>query len=218
MLYPDGKLILFAKAPEAGNVKTRLIPSLGKQGAAELQRRMAHHIIDQVFKAPFAHIELQCYPDSRHPFFVDLLNDYCIELKPQQGSDLGQKMAHAFQQALTHHKYAVIIGTDAPGISNQYLEQAFIKLQSGIDVVLGPAEDGGYVLIGLSRFEADIFNGIEWSTASVLEQTRQRIMQANISCHELATLWDVDVAQDLNRLQSVDSLSYLLSNLEVTHE
>lgn len=215
MLYPDGKLILFAKAPEMGKVKTRLIPSLGQQGAAELQRRMTRHIIDQVFAAPFTNIELQCSPHSRHQFFINLLDDYCIELKPQQGDHLGQKMARAMQQALKQYKYAVIIGTDAPRINNQYIEQAFKKLQSGIDVVIGPAEDGGFVLIGLSRFEAHIFNDIEWGTDLVLQQTLERIQQANMSYHELATLWDVDLAEDLVRLQSKDSLSYLLRDLEV---
>jgi len=215
MLYPDAKLILFSRAPEAGKVKTRLIPALGKQGAAELQQRMSRHIIDQVFQAQFSHIEIQCQPDSKHPFFLHLLTDYCVELNPQKGEDLGKKMAHAMQQALLQYKYVIIIGTDAPVLNNSYMEQAFQKLQSGIDIVLGPAEDGGYVLIGLSRFEADIFNGIDWSTERVLQQTRERIQQANMSYHELSTLWDVDRPADLARIQNNDSLSYLLHNLEL---
>lgn len=214
MLHSDGKLILFARAPDAGSVKTRLIPILGEQGAAELQKRMTRHIIDQIFNN-YDNIELQCSPDSKHSFFISLLDNYCIELNPQQGHDLGQKMSRTLERALTQYKYAVIIGTDAPVLSNHYIEQAFQALKSGIDVVLGPAEDGGYVLIGLSHFDADIFIDIDWCTSRVLEQTREQIRKANMSYHELTTLWDVDRPADLARIQNNNSLSYLLHNLEL---
>lgn len=216
MLYPDAKLILFSRAPEAGKVKTRLIPALGKQGAAELQQRMSRHIIDLVFQAQFTNIEIQCQPDSKHDFFTHLLNDYCVELNAQNGDDLGQKMAHAMQQALSQHNYAIIIGTDAPALSKEYIRQAFEQLRSGIDVVLGPAEDGGYVLIGCSSFKAEIFKNISWSTEHVYKQTLKRIIDCDMTYHELDMQWDVDRPQDLYRLKNDPALSFLLNDLEIT--
>ena len=108
MQYPDSKLIIFCKAPIPGQTKTRLIPALGKDGAAELHRRMSQHVIDMALKANLAEVELQCYPDSNHEFFMQLLAEQCIELNKQQGDDLGARMSQAFEQVLSNHRNAII--------------------------------------------------------------------------------------------------------------
>ena len=211
MLYPDTKIIIFAKAPEAGKTKTRLIPALGAEGAAELHKRMSQHIIDKMLASNLAPVELQCYPNSQHEFFLRLLDKHCIELHRQQGDDLGERMSNAMMKALTNYKHAIIIGTDAPALSETYLKSAIEQLKSGVDVVIGPAEDGGYVLIGLSRHNPDIFENIDWGTEQVLDQTLDRINKSKLGLHTLDVLWDVDTPNDLWKLRNHNQLSFLLN-------
>ncbi len=216
MLFPNAKLILFTKAPIPGQAKTRLIPTLGAEGAAELHRRMTRHTVDMVFNAAFTNVELQAYPNTQDASFLALLDDYCIELNAQQGSDLGDRMAHAFEQALAVYDCAVIIGTDAPTLSVDIIKLAFEKLVAGVDVVLGPAEDGGYALIGLSKLAPDIFTDINWGTNRVYQQTLQRIQQAQMSLVELPLQWDVDRPEDLLRLRDDPQLAGLLDGLDLS--
>ena len=213
MLFPEGKLIIFTKAPVAGESKTRLIPALGKQGAAKLQRRMSHHVIGMAMQAELAEVELQCFPDSSHEFFLELLDKQCIELNRQQGKNLGERMANAIRNALSQHRYAIVIGTDAPVIDADYLKAAFQQLAQGTGVVLGPAEDGGYVLIGLSTFEPRLFENIDWGTEQVLQQTLDRIKQTGLSLYQMPVQWDVDNPEDLLKIQKTQKLTYLLQDM-----
>ena len=214
MLFPDAKLILFTKAPVPGQAKTRLIPALGDEGAAELQRRMTRHTVDMVFSAAFTNVELQAFPNTQDASFLALLDDYCIELNAQQGNDLGDRMAHAFEQALAVYDYAIIIGTDAPALDADIVKQAIEQLASGVDVVMCPAEDGGYALVGLSKPNQQIFTDIDWGTDRVYQQTLQRIQQAQLSLAELPLLWDVDRPEDLARLREHSQLCKLLNDLD----
>jgi rSAM/selenodomain-associated transferase 1 len=214
MLFPQARLIIFCRAPVAGQSKTRLIPALGEQGAAELHRRMSQHVIHMALQSNLAEVELQCYPDSRHPFFMQLLEQQCIELNKQQGNDLGERMAHALQNALAHHPFAMIIGTDAPAIDADYLCEACEQLAAGTEVVLGPAEDGGYVMIGLSRFEPALFSGIDWGSEKVYAQTLKRVAQSGMSLHEMDYRWDVDNPSDLVKIQQTAGFSCLLDKLD----
>ncbi len=216
MKHTDVKLIIFAKAPEAGKVKTRLIPALGAQAAAELHQRMTRHIIDRMQQAQLCDIEVQCYPNSQHTFFKNLLIDYCIELNRQKGSDLGERMLNAFKSAFNHYKHVVIIGTDVPAIDYQYIADAIECLKSGIDGVIGPANDGGYVLIGLNSVNAELFKGIDWGTSEVLAQTMLRAEKAHLSIQKLKSLWDVDLPADLNHISDQTEFSHLLENLNQT--
>ncbi|MCW9015277.1 MAG: TIGR04282 family arsenosugar biosynthesis glycosyltransferase [Gammaproteobacteria bacterium] len=213
MRYPDTKLMLFAKTPEPGKTKTRLIPALGKEAAAELHTRMIRHTATTAFAAQFSNIEIQCYPHSRHAVFMDILDQQCVELNKQTGDDLGERMANAFNSALAEFDFAIITGTDAPAISSEYLTAAIDQLKAGTEVVLGPAEDGGYVLIGLSRFNASIFTDIDWGTDQVLQQTLQRIEESGMSVSQLPMLWDVDRAEDLSKLAASKALSFLTADL-----
>ncbi len=109
-------------------------------------------------------------------------------------------MAHAMQQSITQHSNTILIGTDSPPLDSDYLIQAFQALQGGADAVIGPAEDGGYILIGLSRFNSEIFQGIKWGGETVCRQTISRCNNIDFDCVELDTLWDVDRPEDLERL------------------
>ena len=218
MKHPDVKLIIFSKAPDAGKVKTRLIPALGTLGATQLHQRMSQHIIDRMQQTQLCDLELQCHPDSKHPFFVNLLNHYCIELNKQHGDDLGQRMSSAINAALVNYKYAIIIGTDAPAIDEAYIAGAIDHLKSGIDLVLGPAEDGGYVLIGLSKPAPGLFAGVDWGTQNVLKQSIEKARQAKLSIKQLDTRWDIDIADDLQQLSQNSGLAHLLNDLEIKHE
>lgn len=212
MKYPESKLIIFARAPIPGQVKTRLIPALGESGATKFYERMARDVIDRMLDSELCDISIDCMPDSRHEFFVNILSQRCVELNKQIGNNLGERMAHAMQEALKQYRNAIIIGTDAPCLTPAYIENAIDALKSGADVVLGPAEDGGYVLIAMSHLHEQLFNNIDWSTARVLQQTLETARQLNLSVHQLPVLWDVDTADDLDRVRRDAELACLLKH------
>lgn len=216
MSRPELKLILFTKAPEPGATKTRLIPALGQEGAAELHKRMCKHMVDTVCDGTPYSIELQCHPNTQHVFFTNILRQHPrMALTRQQGSHLGERMAAALQHALAQYRHAIIIGTDVPALTTAYLQDAFARLEAGTDVVIGPAEDGGYVLIGLSIFRPELFSGIDWGTGLVLQQTLDRTHEAGMSAALLPALWDVDTPDDLDRIRNSNQLSFLLNYLPV---
>lgn len=198
--FSDASLMIFAKAPVAGAAKTRLAPVLGEQEAADLHARLTERILHTVVSANLAPVELWCSPDCRHPFFQAVTGT--IGRRVQHGQDLGDRMANAFDSALGHHPYAVLIGTDCPAMTADYLTRAFALLDGGVDAVLGPAEDGGYMLIGLRRMDKRLFEGVTWGTDRVLGETRERLTELGWRWQELETLWDVDRPEDLERLMA----------------
>jgi uncharacterized protein len=199
MLFFDSKLIIFSKAPIPGQVNTRLIPVLGADGAAKLHQDMLEQKLRMTHDKQIAPIELYCWPDKHHPYFQQISSRFTLKLHSQTGADLGKRMASALQQALSNYRQAVIIGTDCPPLDQQYLTEAFQALTQGADAVIGPASDGGYVLLGLSRFDQTIFEGIDWGKESVFSQTIARLRQLEFNYVELTTLWDVDTPDDLIR-------------------
>lgn len=203
MLFPSDKLIIFAKAPIPGEAKKRLIPVLGEVGAAELHQKMLEQKLRLIQENSIAPVELHCWPDKSHPYFLDIEARYSLQLHNQQGDNLGERMAHAMQHAIDKHSSTVLIGSDSPPLDREYLITAFQQLHSGADAVIGPAEDGGYVLIGLSHFHSEIFHGIEWSSNKVYQQTQSKFEQLNLNHVKLNTLWDVDRPDDLERLGNI---------------
>ena len=197
--YPDARILIFSKAPVAGKAKTRLIPQLGEQGAADFSARLTCHTVKQAVNSQLCPVQLWCAPDGRHALFQELHESYSIELKQQQGQDLGARMAHALTDTLMEKKVALLIGSDCPAITVDYLEQALQKLSSTTSCILGPAEDGGYVLVGQSMLNTDMFKNIDWGTSNVLQQTRQHLNADGINYAELSTLWDVDRPADIAR-------------------
>lgn len=194
-------LVVFAKAPQPGRVKTRLVPLLGEAGAARLHARMIEDTLRLAARARFARIELHCAPHARHRLFATLARRYPITLRTQGRGDLGARMLRACERVLRTAKTVVLIGTDCPVLRVADLRAAARALQGGHDAILAPAEDGGYALIGLRRVSPRLFSGIEWGTDSVLHQTRIRLRTLGWRWRELRVVWDVDRPDDYARLR-----------------
>ncbi len=198
--YPHGRILVFAKAPVAGEVKTRLAVGIGAERAATLYAQLLRATLRTAARSGLAPVELYVASATDHPLFVSLAREYALEIKAQQGEDLGQRMYNAIQNALSGSSFVILIGTDCPPMSADYLAQACRQLDSGTAVVLGPAEDGGYVLMGARCCDRYLFTDMPWSTGRVLQLTRERLQSLNLAFAELATLWDVDRPGDLERL------------------
>lgn len=199
--FPDARLLIFAKAPVPGRVKTRLAGRLGARGAAELYKRLLRRTLGIARAARLCPVELWCAPDARHGFFADCRRDYGVRLRRQRGGDLGRRMNHALNRALAGKAYAVLIGGDCASLGAAELRQALARLAAGTGAVLGPAADGGYLLVGLRRPCPALFRGIAWSTPTVLAATRRRLDRAGLAWMELPAGWDVDTPADLRRLR-----------------
>jgi rSAM/selenodomain-associated transferase 1 len=200
MLRTTGRtqVILLTKAPRPGEVKTRLMPLLGAEGAAALQARFIKHALATIRRAGFKNIELHGDPAS-DPFLQFCADHYRATLLEQCPGDLGARMHHAFARAADGSS-VVLIGSDCPALTSRHLREAARALASGSDAVLVPVEDGGYALIGLARADQRLFEGVAWGTSSVLEQTRERLRELGRRWTELETLWDVDTVADYERL------------------
>ena len=195
-------VIVFAKAPQPGAAKTRLIPLIGAEGAARFHANMVKHTLGTALNARIGPVELHCAPNTRDEFFGACAGRYRVTLYPQIGADLGARMQRAFEQSLAGHKRAIIIGCDCPVLKTYHLRAARDALADH-DAVLIPSEDGGYALIGVSRCDARLFEGIEWGTGGVLATTRERLRDLGWRWHELETLWDIDRPEDYTRWQMV---------------
>lgn len=198
------RVIVFAKAPTPGLVKTRLIPALGEAGAAELQRQLIERVLQMAAAAKLGPLELCCAPGTEDPFFASCAKRHGILLQAQGEGDLGLRMARALESALAAGSRALLIGCDCPALTAAYLRDAAAALAGGDEAVFGPAEDGGYVLVGLARAPAaHLFEEIAWGTSAVMQETRLRLTRANWRWRELPPLWDVDRPEDLPRLRQL---------------
>ncbi len=206
MHYPDARILIFAKAPEPGEVKTRLIPALGAVAAAELYRRLLLTTVARVTAAALCPVQCWCAPEPPHPFFEHLGARYGVSLYAQTGTDLGERMQRAAQSALEQARSVLLIGGDCPELGERHLRQALAWLSAGEDAVVGPAEDGGYVLLGLKRTDDLLFSAIPWGTEEVLGLTRQRLRVLGWRWRELETLWDLDRPSDLKRWPSAAAI------------
>ncbi len=193
-------VIVFAKAPRPGAVKTRLVPLLGAGGAAALHAKLTRHTLDTVRAASLKNVELHCAPETDDPFFHDCQGHYGVTLRPQVDADLGMRMHSAFEQTLSMHTRALIVGIDCPVLTARHLQQADKALHDGADAVFAPCEDGGYALIGLTRTTPELFEDIAWGSDRVMAETRARLKQLGWNWRELETLWDVDRPEDYQRL------------------
>ena len=196
---PVCTIIVFAKAPVAGYAKTRLVPALGADGAANLARRLLETALAAALDAAIGPVELCCAPDERHPAFAGVSRIDASRLTGQGDGDLGVRMARAFDRSLRHDAGAIVIGTDAPALDAAYLREAAAALVSH-DAVFGPALDGGYALVGLRRPAPALFEGIAWSTPQVMAQTRERLVRLGLRHAELRALADIDEPADLRHL------------------
>ncbi len=202
-LHSRAHIAVFARAPELGKVKTRLIPALGAESALGLYTAMLDRILSLVKVSGLAPMSLWVTSNPSHEKFITYCSEREIYL--QYGADLGQRMAHCFAEQLSKPDtdYLVLIGTDCPALTKDYLQAALTALQGGQDCVLGPARDGGYVLIGLRRPIPALFQDIDWSTSRVLVQTLDRIASLELRLTLLEEQWDVDESADLALLATL---------------
>lgn len=143
MRFPGIRLLVFAKAPEAGRVKTRLLPVLAAQQAADLHARLVEDSLRRFTARPLCPVQLHCAPDTARPFFQGLARRYPVQCLPQEGRDLGERMACAAARTLEAGHWPVLVGTDCPELDASFLIQACEALQQGHPAVVAPAEDGG---------------------------------------------------------------------------
>ena len=201
--YPNAKLLIFAKAPVAGQVKTRLNPDYTAEQAAQIHANLVHHTLTTATNAQLCPVELWCAPYTDHPFFEACQQQYPITLKQQQGDDLGERMYNAFEVTLQTSEHVVLIGTDCPTLEKEDLTQALLALQHQHDIAISPATDGGYVLIALSKVNQQrLFENITWGSDEVMGQTFERITCLNYRFAPLRPHSDIDYASDLQNLDT----------------
>lgn len=191
-------IVILAKAPQAGLAKTRLIPALGPEGAAQLARRMLQNAVEQAMETGVEHIELCVTPDASHPAFQALAGQYgeLLAISQQGEGDLGARMFGALARTLQAHDRILLMGTDAPALTAQVLALASHALHKH-DAVFVPAMDGGYALAGFRQAHEQVFAHMPWSTPAVMQETRQRLQALGCSWHELPAVADVDEPTDL---------------------
>jgi rSAM/selenodomain-associated transferase 1 len=196
-------LIVMAKAPVPGFAKTRLIPALGAEGAAQLARWLLDRAVVAAHASGLGPVELCGTPDTSHPAFAARRTQPGIRLEAQGEGDLGERMARALARALRTHPRALLIGTDAPQLDAGVLRRAASALDAN-DAVFVPAFDGGYALVGLRQPAPELFTDMPWSTAEVMACTRARLRELGLSHAELDPLHDIDAPDDLVHLQALD--------------
>lgn len=200
--FPQSVVGIFAKQPQLGRVKTRLEPQLGAQGALDIHKQLIRYVYLNLEAAGHCPQELWVAHDAcgqpLDELFVSLCDPTHIHL--QSGSDLGKRMEFTARKVLARAQAVILIGADCPSVDSAYVEQALLSLSGGASVVLGPAQDGGYVLIGLTRIPEGLFAGVDWGSAQVMEQTRQNLRLKGEEWVELTPKWDVDRPEDLSRL------------------
>jgi rSAM/selenodomain-associated transferase 1 len=212
--YPRGRIIIFAREPLPGQCKTRLIPAIGPIAAARLQAQMISHALHQAAASNLCPVELWRAPPSVGDFFLHCRRQYGITLQHQRGADLGWRMHNAInsRQSGCRAAWALLIGSDCPFIDSDYLQKAALQLAAGTDAVLGPAEDGGYVLIGLQRTHPAVFANLPWGSNRVLSITRRRISHLGWHMALLTPLPDIDLPEDLLKLKLSPSTALRLNN------
>lgn len=196
----SGKRLLqqFARYPEPGTVKTRLQTALSARDACAVHEELLLHTASTLVASGLGPAELWLDRIDEHPTLSTALSLGMSAAFLQQGADLGERMYAALAQGLARAEAVVLVGSDCPMLSRDYLVSAFEALESA-QVVLGPAEDGGFVLIGCTSLCAGMLSDVSWGGPQVLEETQKRLQQANLSNTLLTELYDIDTPADLQR-------------------
>jgi len=191
-------IAILARAPIPGFAKARLIPAIGAHAAAVLQERLTGRTVATALAAGIGPVTLCCEPDATHDSFLKMVARMKITLRPQPQGDLGARMLAAVADSAGP---ALVIGTDCPALTEAHLRSAASALREGNDVVLIPAENGGYVLVGMRKAQPTLFSNIAWVKSTVLADMRTRIVEQRLMLVERPPLWDVDTEIDLARLE-----------------
>ena len=193
-------LAVVAKQPERGKVKTRIASTLGDDRAAEMYRCALLDTLALALSIGGVTHALSFAPptDDARRYFEDIAPAFL--LIPQTGATLGERMSGTLARLLSRFSPVVLIGSDGPDLPAEFVIRAFDILRGGIDVVLGPANDGGYYLIGMRSMQPVLFERIDWSTAGVAQQTRERASDAALNLVDLPYWHDLDNVEDLQEL------------------
>ena len=192
--------IVLTKAPVAGFVKTRLIPTLGKQGACDLYIQLLTRLentLKNLVDKTHSQVALWIAGDDQHEAFIPWQSFATFYRQPNE-ADLGVRMAMAVQSALARGRLPVLIGVDVPDLDEAYLINCTQQLESH-ELVISPAEDGGYGLLGMKQFYAELFEGKIWGTDSVFEKTKKDLDALRLKVAYLPRVWDVDEPADAKR-------------------
>jgi len=203
-------ILCFCKHPEPGMVKSRLAKDLDVKRAAHVYNTLLSETLNELFISKFK-IYLYCYPDPQHPTLEQYKNKYNLELKTQSDGNLGIKMYQAIKDQLHENNNIVLVGSDCLEINAEYIREAFDKLNSGIEIVLGPTEDGGYALIGANSIDKSIFQNISWSTKEVLQQTKNKLDKLAWTYCCLSTIRDLDNLDDYHYFSNHEQYRHLFS-------
>jgi rSAM/selenodomain-associated transferase 1 len=195
-------LLQFSREPVSGQVKTRMIPALGEEGACRLHGELTAFACNMLLDSQLAPVELAVGGDCDHALFRQLQASGVSAVWPQQGADLGQRMHHALVTSLERYTAVVLVGSDCPQLDVDYLAAAFAALER-VPVVLGPAGDGGYVLLGVTQVRAQWFEGVTWGSEQVLEQTEVRLCESDTAWERLPVRADIDRPEDLALWQAI---------------
>ena len=202
MLYEHkrARIVIFAKTPRLGHVKTRLAAAIGEQFATDFHRRITKHTCRTALLSKLAPVQVWISVPDEDEFFSEFLDPSTLRI--QRSGDLGARMDHAIREAFQEYDVSsvILIGCDCPLLASKHLRESAVALESGFDLVLGPAEDGGYFLIAVSEPISYLFNDIQWGRDEVLATTRRHAIELGLRVHELETLWDVDDYSDYMRL------------------
>lgn len=211
-MNPDSvfEWIVLSKAPVPGTVKTRLIPALGEARATRLYEQLLERLrktleamCSSAIHQNSRHVVAVWYAgDPEHPAFSAWKSIADFYPQPDQ-ADLGERMAVAVKSALSRNRIPVLVGADVPALDEIYLKSAAESLQAH-DVVISPAEDGGYGLLGLRKFIPSLFSDKEWGTETVYRNTEKNLNQEQISWASLPVVWDVDEPEDVERFLNSD--------------
>ena len=190
-------MLVFAKAPVPGEVKTRLSPAVGATVAAQIYRCLLQRTLEQACAANVGPVSLIATPDCTHPELRALASRYGLRTGIQRGANLGERMFNALSDGLDHSGKCLLLGSDCINLTAADVVEAAIALEHDKDAVLAPSGDGGYVALGTQRVDWRLFKDIRWSTSVVAAQTRDAILALGWQLHELRVLRDLDNPCDL---------------------
>lgn len=193
---PETLIAQLAKQAIPGRVKTRLLPAMSAQAAADLHAAMVRHVCAELCASKLGDVQLWVDGDPGAPLFSDCLRLGVTEIRRQRGDDLGERMANITRQGLGSYTRVILVGSDAPTLDRAYLAEAVALLQRS-EVVFGPALDGGYVLLGLTCFRRELFEDMPWGTDRVLETSIGRLRENATDFSLLTPLPDIDRPGDL---------------------
>lgn len=202
------RILVFARDPQPGQVKTRLIPALGEQGALDLHLRLLDRVLGRVRGAGIGAVELWSDREPGDDRLANLAARHGVAaIRVQQGEDLGARMAHALETTLAEGALPVLVGSDLLDLTAQHCREAGVALRGGTDAVFAPAVDGGYGLVGLAAPWPEGFVDMPWGGPAVMEETRRRAGASGLECVELAILRDLDEPADLALLAEIPELA-----------